>query len=220
MRNGHLDLTGQKYGKLTVIEELPYRINKNGKKEYGWLCQCECGEYKETYTHLLRTGSTWRCDKCANADGVGIKHHASQTKLYHIWQQMKERCFNPNSRNYYLYGARGITVCDEWKEFSNFQSWALANGYDENANHRTDCSLDRIDNDGDYSPDNCRWVDAKTQLRNRRNTRYHPYHGQLLTIRDISDLENIPVPKLNTQIYVRGYDAETAVTRIRERQLV
>lgn len=100
-----------------------------------------------------------------------VKHDKSHTNLYRRWSDMKARCFNPNSCNYQYYGGRGITVCEEWLDFENFYNWAIANGYSK------DLSLDRIDNDGDYTPDNCRWTTKSVQNMSMRHKNTSGYVG-------------------------------------------
>ena len=158
------DLTGKKFERLKVIEY--YGNNKNGKAL--WLCQCECGNTKIILGNSLLSKLTLSCG-CYNKElvkKVNIKHNMSYSRLYKVWQGMKTRCYNPNFIYYCNYGGRGIMICDEWKnDFSKFYEWAINNGYKEGL------TIDRINNDGNYEPDNCRWITRAEQNRNQRKTK-------------------------------------------------
>lgn len=151
-----IDLTGQRFGRLAVLERAP-----NIGKQSAWLCRCDCGKEKIISGHHLRTGKSIGCGCMA---GKHKKVHGDAgTKLYHVWANMKQRCLNSRNKRYKDWGGRGITVCKEWLEsYDNFKAWALSSGYHEGL------SIDRIDNDGDYCPDNCRWATASEQRRNQR----------------------------------------------------
>lgn len=155
------DLTGKKFGKLTIIKY--YGSNKNGRAL--WLCKCECGNYKIILGNSLLSKSTLSCG-CYNKESASkrfTKHNFSNTKLYKVWQGMKTRCYNPKFIYYRNYGGRGITICDEWlNNFKNFYNWAINNGYKEGL------TIDRINNDGIYEPSNCRWITRAEQNRNQR----------------------------------------------------
>ncbi len=163
-----IDFTGQRFGRLTVIE----RDGSRGKNA-TWLCQCICGKQTVVSSYDLKRGNTSSCG-CIQREKAAqrvLVHGKRRTRLYAVWASIKSRCYNPASNRYGRYGGRGIKVCDEWlHDFGAFYNWAMSNGYDENA-PRGKCTIDRIDNDKGYSPDNCRWVDMGTQSNNRSNSK-------------------------------------------------
>lgn len=157
-----LDLLGKTFGRLTVIE----RVGTDGKR-IRWRCVCACGSEKVTAASNLARGLTRSCgclqrDRTSNAKTT---HGLSGTRLYHIWVNMLARCGNPRNHKFSDYGGRGIVVCAEWHKFAPFADWALANGYSD------DLTIDRIDNDAGYSPENCRWSTSLEQSRNKRAAR-------------------------------------------------
>lgn len=182
-----IDMTGMKIGMLTVIS----RDNSaHGSGVHArWICKCECGNIVSISSHALRGKSPQKSCGCLPAK-MHTTHGYSDTRLYAIWICMKQRCRNPNNRNYRQYGARGISVCEEWKDFETFRSWALSNGYDETAK-RGICTIDRINNDGNYGPDNCRFVSQKIQSNNRRNTVKVLFKGEQRTLSEISQLTGV-----------------------------
>lgn len=168
------DLTGQRFGRLTVIRK--EGTNKQGST---WLCKCDCGNEKVVSRCHLMTGDTKSCGclQRENQKNGSITHCGTREKLFGVWTAMKNRCTNPNVDGFKYYGGRGIYVCDEWMhDYEAFREWALSNGYTENEG-RNILTIDRIDNDGPYAPWNCRWVDMKTQVHNRRCSRKAECHA-------------------------------------------
>ena len=163
-----IDLTGQKFGRLLVIE----RAGSDKSKNATWLCACDCGNCIIVCRPHLRRGATVSCGCHRKAQNITarITHGGRKERLYTVWANMHARCGHESRPDYKHYGGRGITVCAEWKNYGNFRSWALANGYDENAPFG-ECTIDRIDVNGNYEPTNCRWVDMAEQSRNKRTTR-------------------------------------------------
>ena len=163
------DLTGQRFGRLVVLR----RYGSTPGGQATWICQCDCGNQHAVVGSSLRRGYTNSCG-CLRDEIVSKKqgtHRKTKTRLYNVWTHMLQRCYNPNHTAYERYGGRGITVSDEWlHNFQAFYDWAMANGYDENAPIGK-CTIDRIDNNKGYSPDNCRFVDMKVQNSNKRNSR-------------------------------------------------
>lgn len=156
-----IDLTGQKFGRLTVLERAE---NKNGYVR--WKCRCDCGNEKIVMSYQLRKGGTQSCG-CLQKERTAEAHKTHglyHSRLHRTWTGMKARCFNPNLKAFPYYGGRGITVCEEWKNnFQAFYDWAMSNGYEENL------TLDRIDNNDNYCPENCRWVTMAKQNANKRS---------------------------------------------------
>lgn len=172
---GHTrDLTGQKFGRLTVRERL-----RSDEKRGGviWLCDCECGNTIEVLTKRLTSGNTKSCG-CLKKE-MHKTHGLSDTRLYKIWMKTRYKCNNPNNKRYKDYGGRGIKICDEWaNDFISFYKWSMENGYEDNL------TIDRIDVDGNYEPSNCRWVDNDVQAHNKRLDKLYTYNGKTLSVRD------------------------------------
>ena len=144
-------------------------VGANNRRHNVWLCRCDCGNEVEVIATDLTTGHTCSCGCLMRetASKTMTTHGKTGTRLNVVWQGMLARCNNQHHKSYKNYGGRGIKVCDEWLDFTAFEEWAFANGYDENA-PRGQCTLDRIDNNGNYEPNNCRWADMKTQMQNQR----------------------------------------------------
>ena len=175
------DLTGQRFGFLTVIKRIAN--SKSGRIRY--LCRCDCGNYKEVQANHLVNGKIISCG-CFRVLSARIQettHGLSNSRIYKIFSNMKKRCYNKNNQDYKHYGGRGITICEEWKsDFMNFYNWAMVNGYDE-------ClSIDRIDVNGNYEPNNCRWITMEEQHYNTRKVIKINHNGVSYTLLQISKL--------------------------------
>lgn len=171
-----VDLTGKRFGKLVAVENLG--TDKFGKTKYR--CRCDCGKEKVFFRWQLTSGKTLSC-------GCLYKHGFVGSRIYNIWGNMKQRCSNPKNTAYSYYGGRGIKVCEEWKSNPRpFIKWALENGYSD------DLTLDRIDTNGDYSPENCRWETMKEQVSNRRCGKFLTFGGETHNYADWARLLNIP----------------------------
>lgn len=202
------DLKNQKFGKLTVIE----KCNKDKYHRNQWLCQCECGNKKIILEQSLLSGATKSCG-CLQKNIVKnfaklnfTKHSQSKTRIYNIWCNIKSRCYNKNNNRYYCYGAKGITVCQEWRDnFSNFYNWAINNGYKENL------TIDRIDVNSNYDPSNCRWVDYKTQANNKSNNHYITYNGETHSLSEWARIKNIKVSTLSMRLNTFYWTLERAL---------
>ncbi len=207
------DLRGHTFDRLTAIE--PAVKDKNGWK---WRCQCECGN--EVLVYGWQFGTIHSCGCLAREKSAERKrtHGRSKTRLMPIWLSMKQRCLNPHSRAYKNYGARGITVCDEWlNSFEAFEKWAIENGYDENA-LRGECTLDRIDNNGNYEPSNCRWIAMSKQQRNKRTNRLITYKNETLSIAEWSRKLGIPYATIRGRLNAgKRMDEVLSTSRVKYR---
>lgn len=164
-----IDLSGQTFGRLTVVRQ----VGATKFKAALWECRCACGNVVDVNSNALRTGHTQSCG-CIRSEATSrwlkqynTKHGRCKSRLYNVWAGIRQRTSNPNNCRYASYGGRGIKLCDEWQDFGVFQAWAEANGYDENAPYGA-CTIDRIDVDGNYEPGNCRWVGLDVQAKNKR----------------------------------------------------
>lgn len=192
-----VDMTGFKCGLLTVIR----REGTKGRQAM-WLCKCSCGKLFVESGGNLRKGTIKSCghlrndrterQKIAYRTIAKKKHGDSNSRLYFVWQDMRRRCDYPNDISYENYGGRGIKVCEEWdSDYSAFKEWAMSSGYNPDAK-RGECTLDRIDPDGDYCPENCRWQSMLKQSNNRRNSYTITHNGETHTAAEWETITGIP----------------------------
>lgn len=177
------DLSGKKINYLSVL----YFGEKIGNKNY-WVCQCVCGTIKSISADKLNANRAKSCGCLKNqlSAKARIKHGFSNTRLSRILNGIIQRCNNPNLKNYNNYGGRGISICNEWvNNKSSFYKWAIDNGYNDNL------EIDRINVNGNYEPNNCRWVDLKTQARNKRTSKVISYGSDKLTVAEWCEKINI-----------------------------
>lgn len=185
-----IDLTGQKFGRLTVIK----RLLNNKYHCAMWECKCDCDNIVKISSNSLRSKNTKSCGclQKERAKQTGFKNKRNiPNKIRNTLYRMKTRCYNCKSSKYKYYGGRGIKICSEWLDKENgmmsFYNWAIQNNYKDGL------TIDRIDVNGNYEPNNCRWVTMKEQANNKRNTRFITYNGECHTITDWAKNTGIPL---------------------------
>lgn len=207
------DLTGQKFGRLTVTSRAETGIEHGKRKRTRWNCVCDCGTTVVVNADTLTRGIQVSCG-CYQREMMSRKmktHGKTDTKLYTLWSGMKRRCYSESCKEYRYYGGRGIVMCDEWRDsFSAFESWALSNGYDETA-VKGQCTIDRIDVNGIYSPYNCRFVDQQTQMNNVRSNHILEYNGERHTIAEWGRITGISPYKICNRVSRLGWTVERAL---------
>ena len=176
MQGKEKNISGMKFGKLTAIK----KVGSQQDHHSIWKCICDCGKYKDVPIQYLLDGTTKSCgcnSVLRGKDSPKAKHLMTKTRLYHVYSGMKKRCYNSNDTYYKYYGGKGIKVCQEWlDDYMNFYNWAIQNGYDENAEYMQ-CTIDRKNYNGDYCPENCRWVTNSVQAINKSNTLKYEING-------------------------------------------
>lgn len=195
-----INLVGQKFGKLTVISRV--------KDMYGltaWQCACDCGGKSTVPSHALRSGHTRSC-------GCGLKTHGkSRTRVYYAWVEIHRRCYDPRRHYYPRYGGRGIYVCERWHKFDNF--------FTDMGDPPDKRSLDRINNDGPYSPENCRWATHSEQQSNRTDTVLHTAFGFTGTVRALSRHFDIPHKNIHRRLW-KGMTAQQAIEALLHKRVL
>ncbi len=206
------NLLNQRFGRLVVVEELPKQ-----KRNAFWKCKCDCGNYSSCTSGNLKSGKIVSCG-CLKLEKLlqrSTTHNQRHTHLYEVWKSMKQRCYNPNLKSYKNWGARGIKICDEWlNDFQSFYDWSYANGYstENQKNEKLKLTIDRIDNNGNYEPSNCRWVNRKTQASNMRTTKLITINGETKCLAEWFRHYNLCSWTYYTRIKY-GWSVEEALTK-------
>ena len=198
-------MVGEKFNRLTVISQ---DSSKKNKKHRYYLCHCDCGKTVSVRSSDLRTGNTKSCGclKRERLVEMTTTHGESKTKLYNVWNGMMTRCNNPKSDHFYRYGGRGIKVCDEWlHNYTAFRDWALSHGYEDGL------TIDRIDVDGNYNPDNCRWITSAEQMKNTSANRLLTFNGETLVLADWARRVGLSPETISKRIK-RGWSVEKTLT--------
>ena len=195
------DFIGLKFGRLTVLES----AGRDREQRRIWLCRCECGNERICRTDRLVSGEITECKECAKWRGAkknSTHGHSNKEKLYSVWFHMKDRCRNPDSK---YYGAKGIKVCEEWdKDYMAFRKWALENGYKDGL------TIDRIDVNGDYCPENCRWLTVLEQNYNKTNTILITCDGETHNVKEWAEITGLPRHVIRHRLYL-GWGAERII---------
>lgn len=207
------DLTGKKFGRLTVVS----RAENDKHGQTMWLCVCDCGTESTVGRCGLVGGSTKSCgclqrersaERCSR---IMKTHGGSRDRLYSVWNGMLQRCENSNRPNFKSYGGKGISVCEDWHDFSVFREWAIESGYQESAKYG-DCTLDRIDNNGDYEPSNCRWANMTQQHRNTGYNRIVNYNGKGVALSEACELAGLSYHAVCQRINTMGWSSAKALS--------
>ena len=184
-----IPMIGKRFGRLTVIAE----SGRASNGVFSYICQCDCGQTTKPISgsnlrrNIIKSCGCLRRELGVERGKATRKHGKYNTRLHSTWSNMKARCNNPNNKRYACYGARGIKVCEEWSNsFEAFYDWAMANGYEDTL------TIDRIDNDKGYSPDNCRWATFLEQQRNKRDTVHIEIDGKTLTLSQLANEYGVP----------------------------
>jgi hypothetical protein len=202
-----IDLTGQRFGRLEVISP----AFKDKRNQWHWSCKCGCGNTKTISGRSLVNGNTRSCG-CLHSEKIRklmTKHGFSKTRLEQVRNDMQKRCYNPKRSSYKWYGGRGITVCEEWRTNpASFYTWAIESGYEE---HLT---IERIDVNGNYCPENCKWVTQKEQKNNQRSNHLITYKGKTRTMAKWSEITGISYSTLRSRQRSGWSDEKTIETPI------
>lgn len=193
------DLSGQRFVHLVVLD----RVGSNKRGLALWRCRCDCGNESIVTTANLKSGNSTTCGCGKRRKAI---HGMIHTRLYATWSHLVDRCRNEHNKSFANYGGRGIKVCAEWlNSFEAFRDWALANGYTDKL------TIERIDVNGNYCPENCCWASLKEQANNRRNNHKETYNGETHTIAEWAEITGIAVQTIYQRLH-RGWTIEQALT--------
>lgn len=197
---------GMRYGKLTVVEAV-HKTHTNGKSQWYWKMNCDCGNVVVVRPYLAIKGKTVSCGCYRDHEKpcTTKTHGESHTRLHDIWCGINNRC-NKNHSSAKCYGKRGIEICDEWHDYEKFAAWARANGYAD------DLTIERIDVNGNYEPDNCTWIPLAKQARNRRTTHWVYFDGREMSLAEACEINNMPYKQVFERITKRHWPVDLALT--------
>lgn len=206
---------GKRYGRLVVVSRAEDMVLSSGRKITMWNCICDCGNTCSIATTSLGSGLTKSCgcintEKRKSRDTKRRKYPDYDTRkrsLYKRWVNIRKRCYSKSNHNYPNYGGRGIKMCDTWRnDYLSFEKWSLEHGFEKSL------TIDRIDVNGDYCPENCRWVGNHTQQRNKRNNRLITYKNETHTLSEWSDITGIDRSTISSRIDKFNWSIEDALT--------
>ena len=197
-----IDITGKKYNMLKVISFYDIQDKKS-----RWLCECECGNKKILFGKDIKNGNTKSCGCLLHKKKYNKETETKIKRLQHIYYQMKQRCYDKNNPLYKHYGQRNITICKEWlNNINNFLNWALKNGY------KNDLTIERIDVDGNYEPNNCKWITKTQQGYNKTNTISYTFQGETKCLSEWCKIYDIDYHIVYKRLK-RGNDIKQALTK-------
>ena len=205
-------IIGNRYGRLVVVRRAEDYVSKLGHHCIRYECVCDCGNTVIVHGSSIKGGTTTSCG-CYQRDATiesHKKHGGTNERLYAVWINIKQRCLNKNNPSYKYYGARGVSICNDWLDYSNFRSWAYKNGYKDDANFGK-CTIDRIDVNGDYSPENCRWITLQEQFLNRRSNVNIEINGESKSLTEWCSIYGVDSDYVRGRIR-RGWNPLDALT--------
>ena len=201
------DIAGLRFNNLTAVR-FDHRDERVKGGQHYWLFRCDCGNEVVLRKNSVTSNNTTCCADCARKRKalVNTKHGGVGTRLYREWAGIIQRCINPKDTSWERYGAKGVTVCDEWLSFPAFREWAYANGYDDSL------TIDRINPNGNYEPSNCRWASVREQANNKQGTLWVEYGGERMQLSYWADRLGIPYHTLYDRLHRYGWSVERAFT--------
>lgn len=191
---------GKKYNMLTVIEP----VHPEGATQWMWKVKCDCGKEKIIKPYSVINGKYVSCGCKRAHQKTNLVHGESHTRLHNTWMSMLNRC-NPETEHSDGYGKRGIKVCEEWHDYLNFSAWAKSHGYSD------DLTIERIDVNGDYCPENCKWIPFAEQARNRRTTKWVEWQGRTMSLAEAAEIAQLPYKQVHFRLK-QGWTLEEALT--------
>lgn len=215
MYNNSKEWLGKKFGRLVVVS---FEHSKPPYRGWLWVCECECGNIKKLMPGDVKSGKVRSCgcllNEMSTKRATKFKHLTKDNKrLYSIYNGVKKRCYSKAEPRYKDYGERGIKMCDEWlASFDNFADWSLSNGYSDKM------TIERIDVNGDYCPENCKWITSQEQSFNKRTTRWVNYKGEHIQLKILCERENVCYDTVHDRIYKRGWSVDKAIETSSQRE--